>query len=144
MLSVSCKASIKAVIYLGSELTSEQRVGTKTVAQFINENEHTVGKILQRLVKNGIIESVKGPHGGFYISDKQKKLPVIAIVNAIDGKDVFNKCGLGLAKCNSSHPCPLHTDFTAVRDQFAKMCNKNTIKDLCSQVNQGLAFLIGK
>ncbi len=144
MLSVSCKASIKAVIYLGSKLKPEERAGIKAVARFIDENEHTVGKILQKLVKADIINSMKGPYGGFYISDRQTKLQVMTIVEAIDGKEVFNRCGLGFSKCSNSHPCPFHNDFKEVRELFKEMYNKNTIGGLCSLVDKGITFLVGK
>jgi Rrf2 family protein len=143
MLSLSCKASIKAVIYLGSKFDSGEKSGIKEIAEFINENEHTVGKLLQKLVKEDIINSAKGPNGGFYITAKQKNQHAINIVEAIDGKDVFNQCGLGLSKCSETHPCPFHNDFKPIRDLFKKMCNEKRISDLYQNVNNGLAYLIG-
>ncbi len=143
MLSLSCKASIKAVIYLGSKSETEPKASIKEIAKFINENEHTVGKLLQKLVKEEIINSTKGPNGGFYITDKQKKQPTINIVHAIDGKDVFKQCGLGLSKCSETHPCPFHNDFKPIRELFKKMCSEKRIDDLYENVNSGLAYLIG-
>lgn len=143
MLSVSCKAAIKAVIFLGSKLESGEKSGIKEIAEFINENEHTVGKILQKLVKHQIIKSIKGPNGGFFISEKQKKQAVINIVEAIDGKDVFKQCGLGLSKCSETRPCPFHNDFKPVRELFKKMCAEKRVVDLYQDVQDGLAYLIG-
>lgn len=144
MLSVSCKASIKAVVYLGSKLKPEARAGMKDVAKFIKENEHTVGKVLQKLVQARIINSSKGPSGGFYISDEQKKLSVLEVVSAIDGLDVFEQCGLGFPSCNEVRPCPFHKDFKEVRQLFRNMCFENTIEDLCKDVKKGLAWVAGK
>ncbi|MBS1486632.1 MAG: Rrf2 family transcriptional regulator [Bacteroidetes bacterium] len=141
MLSVSCKAAIKSVVYLGSKLQPDDRAGVKDIARFINENEHTVGKVLQKLVQSEIIHSTKGPNGGFYISDKQKTRPVITLVDAIDGLTVFEQCGLGFASCNDHRPCPFHHDFKKVRELFRKMCSENTIDDLCLQVENGLAWV---
>lgn len=143
MLSLSCKASIKAVIFLGSKFDSVEKSGIKEIAEFINENEHTVGKLLQKMVKKGIINSAKGPTGGFYITPRQKNLPIINVVEAIDGKEVFKQCGLGLSKCSSTHPCPIHNEYKAVRDLFEKMCRDKKMSDLCEPVNNGLAYLIG-
>lgn len=143
MLSLSCKASIKAVIFLESKFDSGEKSGIKEIAEFINENEHTVGKLLQKLVKEGIINSAKGPTGGFHITARQKNQPIINVVEAIDGKEVFNQCGLGLSKCSSTHPCPIHNDYKAVRDLFEKMCRDKKMSDLCEPVNNGLAYLIG-
>jgi Rrf2 family protein len=141
MLSLSCKAAIKSVIYLGSRLGD--RAGIREVAEFIDENEHTVGKILQKLAKEGIINSAKGPNGGFYVTAKQKNQRIISIVEAIDGKDVFNQCGLGLSKCSATRPCPVHNDFKPVRELFEKMCREKRISQLYEDVNNGLAYLVG-
>ncbi|HOZ82974.1 MAG TPA: Rrf2 family transcriptional regulator [Bacteroidia bacterium] len=143
MLSLSCKAGIKAVIFLGSRFESGDKSGIKEISKHINENEHTVGKILQKLVKNNIIKSVKGPNGGFYITQKQKSQPIINIVEAIDGKDVFKQCGLGLTKCSESRPCPFHNDFKPVRELFKNMCLEKKVSDLYQNVNNGLSYLVG-
>lgn len=143
MLSLSCKAGIKAVIFLGSRFESGDKSGIKEISKHINENEHTVGKILQKLVKNNIIKSVKGPNGGFYITQKQKSQPIINIVEAIDGKDVFKQCGLGLTKCSESRPCPFHNDFKPVRELFKNMCLEKKVSDLYHNVNKGLSYLVG-
>src|SRR3569832_834658 len=134
MLSVGCKAAIKAVIYLGSKTESGGRAGIREVAEFIDENEHTVGKLLQKLAKEELINSAKGPNGGFYISGKQKNQPIIKIIEVIDGKDVFYECGLGLSKCSESKPCPIHDDFKVVRELFKKICSEKSIRDLYEDI----------
>lgn len=143
MLSLTCKTAIKAVIYLASKFESGEKAGIKEIAEFIEASEHTVGKFLQSLVKEGVINSVKGPNGGFYLTAKQKAQPIINIVEAIDGREVFNQCGLGLSKCSSTHPCPIHNDYKVVRDLFEKLCREKKIADLCEPVNDGLAYLFG-
>lgn len=143
MLSLTCKTAIKAVIYLASKFETGEKAGIKEIAEFINASEHTVGKMLQTLVKEEVINSTKGPAGGFYISAKQKNQPIIKIINAIDRKDVFNECGLGLSKCSATHPCPIHNDYKIIRDQFKTMCQQKKVSDLCETVNDGMAYLMG-
>ena len=65
MLSYTCKTAIKAVIYLASKSTRNDKAGMKEIAQHIDASEHTVGKILQTLVRQGLINSVKGLRVGF-------------------------------------------------------------------------------
>lgn len=143
MLSLTCKTAIKAVIYLASKFESGEKAGIKEIAEYINASEHSIGKILQTLVKGKVINSLKGPTGGFFITAKQINQPVINIVLAIDGKDVFNQCGLGLSKCSATHPCPMHDDYKAVRDLFEKICRQKKVSDLCAPVNNGVAYLLG-
>ena len=143
MLSLTCKTAIKAVIYLASKFESGEKAGIKEIADFIEASEHTVGKMLQTLVKENVINSAKGPNGGFYLTAKQISQPIINIIDAIDGKEVFNQCGLGLSKCSSTHPCPIHNDYKVVRDSFEKMCRDKKVSDLCEPVNSGSAYLFG-
>ena len=143
MISNTCKTAIKAVIYLCSKFDSGENASIKEVAEFINANEHTVGKILQTLVKQNVINSQKGPTGGFYISKEQQKQPIIHIVESIDGKQVFNSCGLGLSQCSSSHPCPIHNDYKKARDLIEKLFKEKNVLNLCEPVNNGLAYLMG-
>jgi len=141
MLSLTCKTAIKAVIYLASKFDSGEKAGIKEIAEFINASEHTVGKMLQTLVREDVINSAKGPNGGFYITAKQKNQSILNVIDAIDSKEVFDECGLGLSKCSAAHPCPIHNDYKIVRDQFKTMCLQKRITDLCENVNDGLAYL---
>ena len=143
MLSLTCKTAIKAVIYLASKFESGENAGIKEIAKYIDASEHTVGKLLQTLVKDEVINSIKGPNGGFFISAKQRNQPIINIVESIDGKEVFKECGLGFSKCSSAHPCPLHDDYKPVRDLFEKLCRERSLNDLCEPVNIGVAYLLG-
>ena len=143
MLSKTCKTAVKAVIYLCSKYESTENASIKEVAEYINANEHTVGKILQTLVRQNIIKSLKGPSGGFFITGEQQLQPIINIVEAIDGTEVFTGCGLGLSKCSASHPCPIHNEYKEARDILAKLFSEKRVIDLCEPINDGIAYLIG-
>lgn len=143
MLSNTCKIAIKAVIYLCSKFDTNGNSGIKEIAEYINANEHTIGKILQILVKQNVIKSMKGPSGGFYISKEQQNQPIMNIVEAIDGKEIFQSCGLGLSKCSSTHPCPIHNEYKKARDIIESLIREKRVLDLCAPVNMGVAYLIG-
>ena len=143
MLSLTCKTAIKSVIYLASRFEKGEKAGIKEISKHINASEHTVGKLLQTLVKDGVINSSKGPNGGFYITEKQKNQPIINIVEAIDGREIFRECGLGLSRCSATHPCPLHDEYKSVRDMFENLCRERKVVDLCEPLSRGMAYLLG-
>ena len=64
MLSFTCKTAIKAAIYLASKSESGEKAGIREISEFIDASEHTVGKMLQSLVKEEVINSAKGPAPG--------------------------------------------------------------------------------
>lgn len=143
MISKTCKTAIKAVIFLASKEASGEKSGVKEIAQRINASEHSISKVLQSLVRQRIINSIKGPSGGFYITKEQQMQPLINIVDAIDGKDLFIKCGLGLSKCSSAHPCPIHDDYKQGREIIHELFKTKTIHELYMPVESGMAYLIG-
>lgn|SRR5690606_6606884 len=143
MLSLTCKTAIKAVIYVSGKSENDEKVSIKDVADQINASEHTVGKILQLLVRKKIINSSKGPSGGFYLNYEQQEQPVIKIIEAIEGDGIFKECGLGLSKCSATHPCPIHDEYKIARELMEKIFRKRKVKALCNSVTDGLAYLIG-
>jgi len=143
MLSHTCKTAIKAVIYLASTSNDAEKAGMKDIAGHIDASEHTVGKILQTLVKQRLVSSSKGPSGGFYITDEQQHQPLINIVQAIEGGQIFKSCGLGLSQCSAAHPCPIHDEYKVARDLLEKLFREKKVKDLCDPVTNGLTFLVG-
>jgi Rrf2 family protein len=143
MLSNTCKNAVKAVIFLATKIESGERSAIREIADFIGASEHTVGKFLQTLVKQSIINSLKGPSGGFYLTDKQREQPIINIVRAIDGQQIFKECGLGLSKCSSTHPCPIHDEYKRARDIMENLFEAKKVSDLCTPVAEGFAYLMG-
>ena len=143
MLSYTCKTAIKAVIFLATKDEETQKTGIREIAEHIEASEHTLGKMLQTLVRQNVIKSMKGPAGGFYISKRQREQPLINIVEAIDGKYVFRMCGLGLSRCSDAHPCPIHNDYKKGRDIMEQLFNTKKVIDLREPVNNGFAYLFG-
>ncbi|MCO6460481.1 MAG: Rrf2 family transcriptional regulator [Saprospiraceae bacterium] len=142
MLSLTCKTAIKAVIYLSGRSSDDKKSSIKEISEHINASEHTVGKTLQLLAKQKIINSQKGPSGGFYLSSNQQLQPISRIVETIEGKGIFKECGLGLSKCSETHPCPIHNEYKVARQLIEKIFKEKKVKDLCDPVSHGLAFLM--
>src|SRR5690606_13422884 len=94
MFSKACEYGIRAVIIIESYSKNNKKIGIKEICNGINAPEPFTAKILQNLRKLDIINSTKGPNGGFFI-EKDKDIKLIEIVLAIDGDNIITKCGLG-------------------------------------------------
>lgn len=141
MLSKMCQTGIKAVIFLCSQSKLQKYAGIKQIAAAIDSSEHSVGKILQALVRDKIIGSLKGPSGGFFITAEQEALPIMKIVEAIDGREKFMECGLGLSRCSVHHPCPIHHQYEAIRSEMERVFREKKVGELCHAVHIGAAYL---
>lgn len=142
MFSKACEYGIKATLHIAHESQQGNRVSLKDIATAIGSPEAFTAKILQQLARNGIVNSVKGPSGGFEIDIPDlKKIKLSRIVSAIDGDSIYVGCGLGLKACNESKPCPVHDKFKAIRDNLRKMLETTSVYELTIGLHNGLTFL---
>ena len=142
MFSKACEYAIKAAIYIAQQSHQQHRTNVKEVAEAVNAPEAFTAKILQQLCRSNILESVRGKQGGFIFPLAiQKKTTIFDIVTIIDGNGLFTSCGLGLHKCSSENPCPVHDDFKLVRERLVEMTQKYSFYELALKTESGLAWL---
>lgn len=142
MFSKSCEYGIKAILYIAQTSQRGERVALKEIASATNSPTAFTAKILQTLVKAGLINSTKGPHGGFQI--EKTSLPLISVkqvVIALDGDGLFEGCALGLERCSSEQPCPMHNQFEIVRNQLDETLSSFKLLNIANDLNEGLAVL---
>lgn len=144
MFSKSCEYAIRAAMYIVSKSVNGTRLSIKEIAEQTGSPAHFTAKLLQTLVKHGIIASVKGPNGGFYIDPDAQPVTLLRVVTAIDGNDLFTTCGLGLKQCSDTHPCPMHNEYRKIREGVSKMLSRQTIQDLAKEINSGKTFVKSK
>lgn len=141
MFSKACEYGIRAVIYIWSQNDKGKKLGIKDICKEIDAPEFFTAKVLQALVKQRIINSAKGPNGGFYVDKTQENLTLMDLVIAIDGDQLFTGCGLGLRQCSEETPCPIHNDFKIIRGELSQMLKNKKLVDLASELNSGAAIL---
>ncbi|MEZ4796488.1 MAG: Rrf2 family transcriptional regulator [Flavobacteriaceae bacterium] len=142
MFSKACEYGIKASIFIAINSYEGKRVSPKEISEEIDSPTAFTAKILQALVRDNIINSVKGAYGGFEI-DKNKisTIKLSQIVNAIDGDKIYKGCGLGLHTCDEDHPCPVHDKFKIVRSELRNMLENTNLEQLALNIKSGSAFL---
>ncbi|HEY9002776.1 MAG TPA: Rrf2 family transcriptional regulator [Mucilaginibacter sp.] len=141
IFSKTCEYAMRAVFFIAHKTAEGGRVGIKEIATGIDSPEHFLAKILQDLSRRGVIQSAKGPNGGFYVDDVILNMPLSAIVEAVDGNSIFTGCGLGLEHCSEDNPCPIHHDFKSIRNQIQDLLKTTKIGEFNEDLNLGIAVL---
>jgi len=127
IFSNTCQYAIKACIVLAEE---RGKIGIRDVSEKIGTPPAFTSKILQHLVKKGLISSGKGKGGGFYMSEEQyEKLSIRDIYEHLEGREVLDSCLLGLKKCDGNNPCPIHPQAAEIKRKVVLMFQYK-IKDL--------------
>ena len=141
MISKSCKYAIRAAVFVASRANEDVKLSVKEIAEEIEAPAAFTAKILQTLNRYKIITSLKGPYGGFFCETYQLELPVLEVVNAVDGLAVFRDCVMGLHQCSDEHPCPMHFSYSKTRDQMFNSFKDTKIGSLAENITGGFAFL---
>lgn len=141
MFSKACTYGIRALILITQKSNEGKKVGVKEIANDTSTPEPFTAKILQQLSRQGLIQSIKGPRGGFFLDEQQQNNSLYNVVIAIDGDLLMTGCGLGFEECSDERPCPMHGKFKFIRGDINEMLRTTTLKDLSSDVEGGLSFL---
>jgi Rrf2 family protein len=142
MFSKTCEYGIKATLYVASNSVEGKRVSLKNIIAEIETPEAFTAKILQQLTRAKIIKSNRGLNGGFSIPiEELKTIKLSQIVHVLDGDSTYTGCGLGLSKCDSERPCPLHDKFIDIRTGLKEMLETTNLLDLIDDLKKGNSFL---
>ena len=112
-----CEYAIRALAYLAGK-RGKTSARAEEIARSENIPAPVLGKILQELVRKGLLESRRGPGGGFRLARRAELITLRDVVAAIDGLDQFMECAVGLERCADDAPCPLHDTFKPLRTQM--------------------------
>lgn len=145
MFSKACMYAIRATVLIASHQTEGERWTLHRIVHETGAPEAFMAKVLQKLVRAGLLRSVKGPGGGFDMApDRAAFLTIGEVVTAIDEDHLFKGCALGFARCDAKKPCPIHAQVEAVRERLRGVLASTPVKDLGRDLEDGRAFLKGK
>jgi len=126
--SLSAKYALLALIKLAS--TESSPVLIKDLAESTGVPYHYLSKVMQTLVKRGIIRSTRGRRGGLSLSKPPDRLFIGEVVEAVDGSNALDSCLFGAAKCGRTDHCSFHPAWEPVRKDILNFLEKTSIGDL--------------
>ncbi len=143
MFSKACKYGIKAMIYLALHSAEGSYCSLTDISANIDSPFAFTSKVLQQLAKNKLIVSLKGVNGGFRIETKKlSKINLLHIVKIIDGESLLYDCGLGLKICSDTKPCPIHKQYSLIREEIRKMLENTSLIDFSANKKKQVLILL--
>lgn len=141
MFSKSCIYAIKIMIYLALQKEGDATyIGVSQVAEAIGSPKAFTAKILQQLSKAGLLDSLRGPNGGFCLPE-DKKVSLADIVLEIDGDQLLDGCILGFKECSEERPCPAHFKLKSVRDYLKGALVSTDIEEMKRVIKAGKGYI---
>jgi len=74
-------------------------VSTAALSELLQASGHHLAKIMQRLVKAGLLRSVRGPRGGFELCGDPRQITLLDVYEAVEGRFQPSDCILSKKIC---------------------------------------------
>lgn len=91
-------------------------------------------QLFSKLRKQGLVESVRGPGGGYRLKHPADAISVARVINAVDEAVDATRCG-GQQNCQGDLRCLTHDLWTELTDQIASFLTGITLGDLIERKN---------
>lgn len=128
MFSQTIEYAVRAVIML-AYLEEQGPVGNTVLAERSQVPPSYLSKVLQGLVKSGIVSSRRGVGGGFKLARSPEEITILDIVNAVDPIARIRGCPLGL-ESHSKVLCPMHARLDEAMKQVEEVLARSTVAEL--------------
>lgn len=128
MLAISKAMSIAIHLCLCLAESKDHFCSTKEVAKKCQLSIHHLAKIVQKLVKAGIVKSIRGSQGGVQLLKPSHQITLASLMDILDDYQMSG-CLLSPSICQA-HPCALGHWMQEENKKISAMMQKTTIKDI--------------
>lgn len=124
-ISEAASIALHAMIILAKN--QDKLISVKEIAISLDISANHLSKVMQRLNKAGLIDSIKGYNGGFKLIKKPEDINFLKIYELIDGELSGSKCLLAKNEC--SQECILSDLVVSVNKQVREKFEKTKLSD---------------
>ncbi len=113
-----------------------QNLPWKTATELSQETHlsyATVGKLLKMLVRAHLLESQRGPHGGYRLARPASTMTALEILEALEGRVAVIECGLAAHVCDREGFCAVSPPWQRINQVLREALSKITLQDLTAQ-----------
>jgi Rrf2 family protein len=110
--------------------TGDPLVTAKEIADTHRIPHPLLAKILQKLVRHHIIQSIKGVRGGYVLTRDPDEITLADVVEALEGPIRITECRTDFPCCDRIDFCTLKDRFQPVQDHLVDYFKTLTLADL--------------
>jgi Rrf2 family protein len=137
MISQSAEYALRALLCLASQrqpvvASPAAALTTQQIAQRSQIPQGYLAKVLQILVRAGLITSQRGLNGGFVLSDDPACISLFDVVSAVEPSRRIRTCPLGLSE-HRDQLCPLHRRLDEAAAGVEQMLRATTLADVVAE-----------
>ena len=107
---------------------ADGNINVNKIAEETGSSKNHLAKVMQRLVKQGLLTSNRGPSGGFSLKKPASKITLLEIYECIEGRIESEECPQNKQICHFSK-CLMGGIIKRVTDEFVEHFKSHTIQD---------------
>src|ERR1700752_3468063 len=92
-----------------------------------------MAKVLQRLVRTGLLVSTQGTRGGYMLSRSSGLISVADVIEAIDGPFTVTACSTDKHDCEQFSKCSIRDPLWQIRERIAAALGTVTIAEIAAE-----------
>lgn len=96
-----------------------------------------LAKILQKLTKTGLLQSLAGSSGGYRLARHPGTISALEVIHAIDGPIILTSCFTAHGHCDQSTRCTVREPLRKVHEAIIQLLGRITISDLTPDETDG-------
>lgn len=128
-LSKKTDYALLALQYLAREGASGA-VSARSIAEHFNIPLELLAKILQQLVRHGVIDAHKGAHGGYFLTRTPQAISLADVMEAVEGPMTFTACSPRDERCEQFAACTVRDPLWRVRERIVAVLRAMTLADM--------------
>lgn len=135
IVSTKGRYGLKAVFELAIS-DSNSPLPLSVISERTELSELYLEQIFSVLKKNGIVKSLRGAQGGYFLTKEPKNIPVGEIIKALEGELSPSKCLLDEGYCDMLDRCPTYMIWDKIKKSIDEVVDNTTVADMIDEYNK--------
>lgn len=123
--------AVRAILYL-AQVENNERVATSRVAQNQKIPSSFLAKIIAQLSIAGLLDTLRGAHGGVRLAREPRNITLLEVVEAIDGPIQLNVCVGAPGNCSFEPNCSVRMVWCDAQNELVARLRNTTFGQLIS------------
>ena len=121
--------AVRAVLFLASQPLGKISLISE-ISKVQDVPKSYLAKIMQHLVKVGLVNSRRGAKGGFFLARPADRITLRQTIEAVEGPIYLNVCLIRKGECPRDEICPVHPVWREAQEKLFSVLESKTMAQL--------------
>ena len=130
IISKTSRYALQAATFLAEHFADDRCVRVGEIADGLDVPRNYLSKILHQLARAGVLNSVRGPKGGFRLAQSPADITLAQVIGPVEPALSDRLCLLGRPICSDDDPCAAHSHWQQLSADLTRFLDETTLADL--------------